>query len=332
MMSFYICDELLEDIFKILPSKTLLRFKYLSKYWCSRISSPDFILKQTTFQSARNYQNILIQHRTYHSENFYTVHYQSPLNSQYGNYGTRPMKFPKGCYIVGSCNGIICLRYFSTRDVSLWNPSIRRLFYVEYGEPHKSMVYSLKKRVWCEISLPSTRIMCVKSPACFVNGALHWVFVSYLSNAFILRFDLSTHVFSEIMLPEELNYREHIVCPIIFNGSLGMSVSNSCCTKIWVMKEDNNNRSWYMVLTLEDLQSKGGVRAVIQLKNGNMLIRNDKNVFEVGYPGAVCSEVCVPVYPAAQMFGMVMYVESLALLDIGTVCINADQPYFTRQQ
>ncbi|XP_071715138.1 F-box/kelch-repeat protein At3g23880-like [Rutidosis leptorrhynchoides] len=358
IMSSYICDELVDEIFKRLPSKSLLRFRSLSKSWCSHISSPDFILKQTTFQSARNFQNILIQHRTLRSENFYRVHYQSPLNSQYGNYGTRSMKFPNGCYMVGSCNGIICLRD-NSNDVSLWNPSIRRkldlpflgyfsnnsrvvgfgfdsntddymtvrLFYPGYGELYKSMVYSLKKRVWCEITPPSTHILRVRSAACFVNGALHWVVLTCSFYEIILTFDLSTQLFSEIMLPEEPI--RQTICPIIFNGSLGMSISDNYYTHIWAMKEYKNNTSWYMVLKLENFQFEGGVDAVLQLKNGNILIRNYKNVYEVRYPGGECSEVCERDSPTVEIFGMVMYVESLALLDIGTACIDANQPYFT---
>ncbi|XP_071715195.1 F-box/kelch-repeat protein At3g23880-like [Rutidosis leptorrhynchoides] len=284
-----------------------------------------------------------------------------------------PMKFPNGCYIEGSCNGIICLRDLCSNDVSHWNPSIRRkldlpfhdyfrqncnvvgfgfdsktddykiirlfypddynrvgVFYPGCGEPYKSIVYSVKKRVWCEITPPSTHILRVRSRACFVNGVLHWVVSCYSLNEIILTFDLSTQLFSEIMLPEEPN--RHTMRPIIFNfnGSLGMSFSNDYYTPIWAMKEYNNSASWYMVLKLKNFQFEGGVKAVLQLKNGNFLIRNYKNVYEVRYPkGGVCSEVCVRDSPTVDM---VMYVESLALLDIGTVCINANQPYFTRKK
>ncbi|XP_071715199.1 F-box/kelch-repeat protein At3g23880-like [Rutidosis leptorrhynchoides] len=353
VMSSYICDELLEEIFKRLPSKTLLQLRSLSKSWCSRISSPDFILTQTTLQTARNYQNILIQHRTSSFQNFFTVHYQSMLNSQYGNYGTRPMKSPNG-YIVGSCNGIICLRDHYSGNFSLWNPSIRRKLTLPYPffslnnyeiagvgfdsktddykivilscfrhGKHKSMVYSLKKPVWREITPPSSRITCVNSPGCVVNGVLHWVVRSDVFQDFILTFDLSSDVFSEMTLPEKPNQytKQH---PIIFNGSLGMLVSTKdCYHRVWAMKEYNNVTSWYMTLNFGDHPYEG-IHAVLQLKNGNLLIRNHNLVMNFHPNGELCSVVCMPEYSTLSIVGMVMYVESLALLDIGTVC-NTEQ-------
>ncbi|XP_071715197.1 F-box/kelch-repeat protein At3g23880-like [Rutidosis leptorrhynchoides] len=358
MSSYNICDELLDEIFQRLPSKTLLQFRSLSKSWCCRISSPDFILKQTALQSARNCEKILILHRTSHSKNLYTLHY--PVNSRFEYNATEPLEFPAGSF-VGSCNGIICMRDEHNDNYSLWNPSIRhkltlpyhsirrkltlpyhdfsrkyytidgfgfdsntddykivRLLYPIDGEVYKSMVYSLKKRVWCEITPPSTHIMRVWPHACFVNGALHWVLASDFVKDFILTFDLSTHVFSEIPFPP-MNTK-YLIGPINFIGSLGISFTSYCYTCFWVMKEYNNNTSWYMVLELENFQFQGGVDAVLLIKNGNMLIRNDKNVYEVGYPGGVCSKVCVRDSPTVKINGMVMYVESLALLDIGTVC------------
>ncbi|XP_071715200.1 F-box/kelch-repeat protein At3g23880-like [Rutidosis leptorrhynchoides] len=351
-MSSYICDELLEEIFKRLPSKTLLQLRSLSKSWCSRISNPNFILKQTALQSARNAdQKILIKHKVNYFENFYTLlQYQSTLNS-------KPMKFPTG-YIVASCNGIICLHdpHSFNANVSLWNPSIRRKLTIPYpgfykyyskfagfgfdsntndykivllfyrqGEQNKTLVYSLKKRVWCEITPPSTLTTGVKSPACFFNGVLHWGVENYRFGVYILTFDLTTHIFSKITMPEDPNFLT--ICPIIYKGCLGMLFSTWWHYRLLVMKEYNDNTSWYTVSTLENLQFEGPIDVALQLTNGNLLIKNDKFVYEIG----VCSPLCVRESSKFSIDSMVMYVESLALLDIGTLC-DADQPYFIRKK
>ncbi|XP_071715198.1 F-box/kelch-repeat protein At3g06240-like [Rutidosis leptorrhynchoides] len=255
-----------------------------------RHTPPDFILKQSTLQSARKDEKILIQHQLSYYKKFYTLHYQSPHYnySQYGYNATKPLECPIG-YIVGSCNEIICLRevHAFLGCVSLWNPSIRRKLTIPYHDlltkicvvhgfgfdsmtddykiviirGEESIIYSLKKRV-CDVS-----------------------------KEFILTFDLSTHVFSEMMLPEEPK-QSTIQRLIIFNGSLGMLVSTKDCYhhRVWVMKEYNNVTSWYMTLNFGNCTYEGGVDAVLQLKNGNFVIhlfRNHKRVMDVYPNGAV---------------------------------------------
>ncbi|KAI3524428.1 hypothetical protein L1887_03083 [Cichorium endivia] len=166
-------------------------------------------------------EKLLIRHRKYPSkEDYYTLHSedQLPLCPRRGYVGITPVKFPykQSFKIVGSCNGILCLfEYGNTRNISLWNPSIRRKLPVpgcpqifatrihfgfgfdpinnDYkivrvfnslhaGNPESSFVYSMKKGGWCAItsSIKPFKWYGANSKACCVNGILHWVIINHL--------------------------------------------------------------------------------------------------------------------------------------------------------
>lgn len=143
--------------------------------------------------------------------------------------------------VVNSCNGILCL-VESKRRIILWNPSIRRKLTIPdhpySGDDVKrpfiaaglgldpitndykivsisdlknkrnaknSFVYSVKTRSWYPIAHPATPFYNIRSTACSVNGALHWVAYSRISGSldhYIMTFNLSTHVFSRSLLPK----------------------------------------------------------------------------------------------------------------------------------
>ncbi|CAH1426647.1 unnamed protein product [Lactuca virosa] len=256
-MSNYLCEELIVEIFIRLPPKSLLRFRSLSKSWCSIISSPEFIHTHT-FQSP---QKFLIVHEVFREEKyFYTLHSedQLPLCPRRGYIGIPPVEFPyrfhshinrpykrmfpytRSFHIVGSCNGIVCIFDIHKNIISLWNPSVRRnvtlqgpsncLNWVTAGfgfdtitndykivricRPksgecvRSSHVYTMKIGTWCAIASPTPLFRDVLSKACFVNGVLHWMVECYVfelddvDRRYILTFDLNTHVFGMIALPE----------------------------------------------------------------------------------------------------------------------------------
>nr|GFA56407.1 hypothetical protein [Tanacetum cinerariifolium] len=58
-MSDYLCSELILEIFKRLPTKSLLRFRSVSKSLCFSISSPEFIRAHTLLTPPK----VLIRHR-----------------------------------------------------------------------------------------------------------------------------------------------------------------------------------------------------------------------------------------------------------------------------
>ncbi|KAI3753739.1 hypothetical protein L2E82_25800 [Cichorium intybus] len=209
-MSDYVCEELILEIIKRLPPKSLLRFRSLSKSLCSYISSPDFI-NMHTFQSP---QKILFAHVNNSDNIVYTLHGEDELplclcpERGYIGITTTTASFPckPSFRIVGSCNGTFCLR--TEKHLILWNPSIRRKLNVPececpeipvsersfamfgfgfdpISDDYKivrvsyakvgSYVYAVKTGTWCEISSPKPRFSFVASEAFLFNGVLHWV-------------------------------------------------------------------------------------------------------------------------------------------------------------
>ncbi|MFS8014795.1 putative F-box domain-containing protein [Helianthus anomalus] len=180
-----LCEDLLiVEIFSRLPSKSLLRFRSVSKSLCACIGSPDFI----RLHKLRSPPKKLL------SDNPYVG--ITPVNG--------PSSLRKPFYhIFGSCNGIICLHEHCSRKriLCLWNPSIRRkvdgpflghCWVYGFGfdpiiddykllridkDDYSSCVYTLKTRTWRKIASPTGKFLFVGDHLCrfnLFNGLLHW--------------------------------------------------------------------------------------------------------------------------------------------------------------
>uniref|UniRef100_A0A5B7BNK8 F-box domain-containing protein n=1 Tax=Davidia involucrata TaxID=16924 RepID=A0A5B7BNK8_DAVIN len=135
-MSDYLPREVLVDIISRLPVKSLLRFRCVSKSWCSLIESPNFIathLNQSIINNNNNNNNthLLIRH---FSVNTRKEHYSLRLDTETLDECVElkcPFKTRSGNFfrVVGSCNGLICLsddHFGYTYSLIIWNPVTRR--------------------------------------------------------------------------------------------------------------------------------------------------------------------------------------------------------------
>ncbi|KAL7000605.1 hypothetical protein U1Q18_001757 [Sarracenia purpurea var. burkii] len=127
--------EVVIEILKRLPVKSLLRFSSVCKSWWFLITSPDFItihLNQTTSNSTAAATHTLVRrYCKFLAKEIYSLHFdkESFADERAG------IEFPFGeqarfyFRIVGSCNGILCLSddlFGNTGNIILWNPMIRR--------------------------------------------------------------------------------------------------------------------------------------------------------------------------------------------------------------
>nr|XP_043626094.1 F-box/kelch-repeat protein At3g23880-like [Erigeron canadensis] len=244
------------------------------------------------------------------------------------------VKFPtECCHIVGSCYGIICL-YGRKKipSITLWNPSIRcklivpnvPLVNVAFGfgydpitddfkivgisvEPvQTSFIYSMKKSTWSEIALPTPLPYNVKTSPCLVKGVLHWVVQNKSQqanqDAYIITFDLSSHVFGAISLPKPswINIRLTVI-----KGSLAVISGYNANRWIWV----RTNVSWSKPFKFTSSGIEGTDRVV-----------QHKNHLEDSGVSYTTESYSDSSYIIDIDFGA----ESLELLD-GETC---DQPYF----
>nr|GEZ36666.1 hypothetical protein [Tanacetum cinerariifolium] len=159
-MSDDLSNKLISEIFERLPPKSLMRFRSLSKSWCSHIQSTDFISRHA-LRSRKKTPKILIRHAFFdvkedkrilvyvdgkpklwkREDDRYTLHSEDQFvssNPEWLDLSIPAVNFPRNMSdtamgdtyigdIVGSCNGIMCLYYHFNRTISLWNPSIRRV-------------------------------------------------------------------------------------------------------------------------------------------------------------------------------------------------------------
>ncbi|XP_025013334.2 F-box/kelch-repeat protein At3g06240 [Ricinus communis] len=114
--------DIIFDVLLRLPVKTLLRFRCISKSYCTLIDNPDFIKAHldTSIQTKPRKKLILLRHQSNGVAEFYAADHngglidpiklKSPIKSK--SNGTR---------IVGSCNSLVLLMQ-NTDKLLLWNP------------------------------------------------------------------------------------------------------------------------------------------------------------------------------------------------------------------
>ncbi|GJY84010.1 F-box/kelch-repeat protein-like protein [Tanacetum coccineum] len=253
--------------------------------------------------------------------------------------------------VIGSCNGIICLYrmgcyYAREPGFILWNLSIRREVTIpdppfmrayeslgfgfdpianDYnivgifhdGKVHTSFIYSLKTNSWSEIDFPTGTVFSVMPRAILFNGALHWVAAetSNRCERMILTFNLSSHVFGTISLPEPSRRAEKLT---ILNGCLGVISRKRQTTWIWVLREYGNVASWSLVHEL-DMKQFDRVQVIKALSNGGLLFDGSgfSKWYKVYYPETGVLSELSKFNENCRMLDMEMYVESLELLDKG---------------
>lgn len=132
MSDCYLPHELIVEILKRLPAKSLLRFRCVRKSWSSLITSPVFIASynnlNSTNPSTSNTQILLRNYsETLHKE-IYTLHHDNTTFDIHTELEFPFTSFNPYFRIVGSCNGLICLAdtlFKHKNKVILWNPSVR---------------------------------------------------------------------------------------------------------------------------------------------------------------------------------------------------------------
>uniref|UniRef100_A0A7N2MJ16 F-box domain-containing protein n=1 Tax=Quercus lobata TaxID=97700 RepID=A0A7N2MJ16_QUELO len=131
-------DEIALEILARLPVKSLLRFRCVCKSWYSSIATPNFIYNNLLYCKCNDHNPGFFIHMpktTCPMVSFRRPHSQICTVASDRTFETTsefriPFSFQSGYpHFVGSCNGILCITDFVTsksKDVYLWNPSIRK--------------------------------------------------------------------------------------------------------------------------------------------------------------------------------------------------------------
>ncbi|KAJ0701622.1 putative F-box domain-containing protein [Helianthus annuus] len=346
-MSGYVCNNLMVNIFEGLPPKSIIRFRSLSKYWHSRLRSPEFI-HDHRIRCSKNPPKVLIKHVTcweYTRKIICTSHSadQLPVHPGSGYIGIPAVEFHNQgrlTEVVGSCNGILCLR--DKENIILWNFSIRRKLVIPlhpllkstlkpfdgafgFGfDPitddykivgalltKKTYIYCLKTKSWCEIVSPysTSSFVNLLGKACFINGILHWVMSTVDPRCFILTFNVSSHVFGRILFPEPWRVSELTT----INGCLALaSLEKGYYRKIRVMEEYDKTESWTVLFEVE---IKGQFHVIQPTTNGDVLVAYNVQSKVYNLRTMSFTKLLLKFGPCRYNIEMETYVESLELLD-----------------
>ncbi|KAK4433147.1 F-box/kelch-repeat protein [Sesamum alatum] len=282
-------EEIVEEILSRLPVQSLLKFRCVSRSWCSLIGSKDFIkahleksTKNTNFTHHRLVLNFFPPHHTLKHCSLQSL-LNEPVTDAFAF--ENPMYNPENSIrVVGCCNGLICI-LIDRKRFFLWNPSTRMskklpdiddklkhgditkfgfgfddsgdykvfavlsVFWITGRYQATGKVYSLKTNSWRRIKDKDGGSF--DEGGKFVSGKLHWGRKCGPDFRWdIVSFDLEREVYGVV---EQPSYPQGGFKPAL--GVLDGCLCVLCdyCNNhldVWLLKEYGVRESWSKVVTV----------------------------------------------------------------------------------
>ncbi|GLT62030.1 hypothetical protein SLA2020_346970 [Shorea laevis] len=304
--------DLISNVLHRLRAKSLLRFRCVSRSWCSIIDDPLFVRSHLH----RDFNFIVHgHHKKLRQMQMFTM-YLCPHDNIVGDH-ILPLKDHEfildSMTLRGSSNGLVCLAdqgnviicNLSTRvfhNVKLPSEYTIDKFWFSYGFGYDSInddykvvrvdrrrcqeisgyentvVYSLRKDSWDrpQTNLPSFfhRSSISNEDPVLVSGALHWtIWGDNKDKPFLVfAFDLATEEFGKIDLPVKTDRPPAM-------GVLGGCLTMTCsCTdveydiELWVMKDYMVQESWTKLFRTSAVGYDGDLRPITYSRDGNKIL------------------------------------------------------------
>lgn len=278
--------DLIEDILRRLPVRSLKRLRSVAKSWCFLIDSKKFVkshLRQSLISNA-NYHLIL------GGLNLYSIDL-GPLDK--ARVIKPPFYYKTIDGVTNSCNGLVLVM---SEPPVLWNPfsgSYRVLpgssleyptgsdYYVmvSHGFGYDSKkddykvlkvvefrdqsthfpirsgteIYGLKSNSWKKIEdFPYSLPLIGGNSRAHVNGSFHTLVYTYekIYPVQIMAFSVETEKHYEVMLPKGIRTKNAELSLTVVGGYLGLIYTHKSRVVIWVMKEYGVEESWSKLLTI----------------------------------------------------------------------------------
>lgn len=310
MVSF-IPEEIIIDILKRLPVKSLSRFRCVSKSWYNFIKNPHFAKLQLNHSLKFGEHGVI-----YKCEGkIFCVDYDSSsstLSSRVARFDYPSEHKMRRGRIIGSCNGLVC-HVSSQKDIIIWNPYTKdykkipsptetdtksRGFHVRYkygfgydlkSEDYKFArmtnirakyseieVYSIKLDLWK--SYPDIPFLYPHEDLVFYEGIFYWVEIprGCEDPRKIGSFDIGSEAFKEIPLPQNFPYSLFDMIHVLLLGGclylIGCAYM-SCC-EVWMMNY-GIHESWTKMFTIGERGCNGAFGNMYpkqSFKNGVILV------------------------------------------------------------
>ncbi|KAE8714883.1 hypothetical protein F3Y22_tig00110187pilonHSYRG00188 [Hibiscus syriacus] len=307
-----VSHDLIADILSRLPVKHLLRLRSVSKLWRSLIDDPDFInLHLSRSLRTRINHTLILKNTDLHAADLSSL-------SPFAKLEHPLMSYNHGVEILGSCNGLLCIRNI-VEDMAIWNPSTRKYLVLPYlgsckgyvcGFGHDPIkddykvvkiiqleradgdkpletevkVFSLKRNRWRKIQ----DIPCVSSfPSAngvFAGGALHWVLtqkVDLFVTNMIVALDLAAESYNVVPQPEYVDDIFQLNVEVLGGCLCVVANHGDARVDVWVMKEYRVKESWTILFSLDREDVIGPLRFLKPLaysRSGNQVLLEHDNI------------------------------------------------------
>ncbi|KAL5057566.1 hypothetical protein RYX36_029170 [Vicia faba] len=284
----FLPEELVAEVLPFLPVKSLVRLKCVNKSWKSLISDPTFV-KRHLSRSERN-ADFTIVSSSLGEISFTTFHLleNPPTTTTVTNGHYHQLNDKDNLYMVGSCNGLLCLLGDShiigntCKYLRFWNPATRNIsdkigYFSQYDSRYPPnlefayddstdtykvacflsrrtdvRVFSLGHNVWRNIQNSPLDHDAMRNVVTF-SGSFIWLAVdNHTGKRTIISLDLSTETHTQFLPPQDFD-----------DGSMidpNLSMLNDClCFScdfrlthlvIWQMKEFRVEDSWTQILKI----------------------------------------------------------------------------------
>ena len=122
----YMAEEIIENILKRLPVKSLIRFQCVCEDWKNLIKSPSFVQQHLNYSAHQN-DFLLFKSNSYRFGGNPPSHLcLINLDMQVIQYHNVPSSIPTCSIIVGCSHVLICLRGLKFQSFVVWNAAIRK--------------------------------------------------------------------------------------------------------------------------------------------------------------------------------------------------------------
>ncbi|XP_028755884.1 F-box/LRR-repeat/kelch-repeat protein At2g27520-like [Neltuma alba] len=277
----FLPEEIVANILKRIPVKSLVRCQCVCKHWENLLKSPSFLADRLYHRHHDDNPSLLIQ----------LNHRADSLKLCLVDEKKRVREFQnppfidslRGANVIGSSNGLLCVEFdefgMSPLSLLLWNPAtgyvrkiprtindfkgncilgfghcqiINRYKIVrvyEFGhEVNRVEVYSLGTDSWKEVEFENLRGIRLFHETITVNGTMFW----HGSENLIVSFDIAKEEFRLIPMP--VIYPQALTVLTVYENKLAMFSTNATLLRmkkdpiLWVMKEgtgaSQERRSW----------------------------------------------------------------------------------------
>ena len=275
--------DVITEILSLLPVKSLLRFRCVSKQFCASIDSPEFV-KLHLSRSKETYSKSSIILEFY--SGFFSVNMDSLdiavqlLDHPLDSYPKKPIK------VIGSCNGLLALQRHWRNEVYLLNPSTKKhqllpnIVFDSESHHNKTVidqfgfgydasiddykmvrivmrkkqvfVYSLKTNSWKRVqdfSYHSALTATLRGRGAVVGGALNWVELEWDCHPLLITaFDLKNENFFVVPLPDEMTNEKSSFTYFSNLSVLGGCLSVTCANR----RNNTRNNDYYDIWVMKE--------------------------------------------------------------------------------